>query len=131
VADTDKTNRVDLKPWQFKPGRSGNPGGRVKGIERVLREQLKGDLPKIAEAMRDIVFDLKAKDSDRIKAAEWIYDRCFGKPKQSIDLSGDAGVAPFDYSALSDAQLDALAALKTVNRPSESPDDGSDTDPVH
>lgn len=48
VTEKQKGNRQPktdhLKPWQFKPGQSGNPGGRPKGpsmktyVKRMLRK---------------------------------------------------------------------------------------------
>jgi hypothetical protein len=38
-------NREHLKPWQFKPGQSGNPGGRPKGtvsLKTYARKYLEG-----------------------------------------------------------------------------------------
>ena len=34
----------DQKPWQFKPGQSGNPAGRPKGSRQKLAESFLADL---------------------------------------------------------------------------------------
>lgn len=117
----------------FAPGVSGNPGGRAKGIERQLREMFAEDLPKIAVAMRDIALSASEKAADRIKAAEWIYDRCYGKPKQSLDLVGelalgasgaavDLGALPLDKRR---ALVEGLRELRELTAVTEPEDDGS------
>ena len=99
----------------FKPGVSGNPAGRRKGVERELRELLAGDLVAIALAMRDIALgrspagtSIEVKASDCTKAAEWIYNRCYGQPKTDIELSGSVGVTPQQQAMLAALQLSPI-----------------------
>jgi Family of unknown function (DUF5681) len=42
VPNTDNTN-AQQKPWQFKPGQSGNPAGRPKGSRNRLGEDFLAD----------------------------------------------------------------------------------------
>lgn len=41
---TDSTDDEQSKPWQFKPGQSGNPAGRPKGSRNKLSEDFLGDM---------------------------------------------------------------------------------------
>jgi Family of unknown function (DUF5681) len=43
VPNTDNTNGQQ-KPWQFKPGQSGNPAGRPKGSRNKLGEDFLSDV---------------------------------------------------------------------------------------
>lgn len=58
---------------QFKPGQSGNPGGRPKGIARKAREHGDKALEVLAAALEDP--DSKV----RITAAKELLDRGYGK----------------------------------------------------
>jgi hypothetical protein len=42
LPNTDNTN-AQQKPWQFKPGQSGNPAGRPKGSRNKLSEDFLDD----------------------------------------------------------------------------------------
>lgn len=63
----------------FRPGQSGNPGGRAKGAAAKARELLGNDPSAILTAFLAIVADETAKDSDRIAAGREILDRGWGK----------------------------------------------------
>jgi hypothetical protein len=77
------------------PGRSGNPGGRPKGIEAV-RELLRPHAPAFVAALVDL---LQSKDEGtRIAAIREYLDRLVGK---AVTLSEtDATVRTLDIQAL-------------------------------
>ena len=75
----------NLKPW--KPGQSGNPGGRPKRdlaaeISRAIFEQ---DSEAITRAF---AAELK-KGNARVFSA--LADRAYGKPRQQIEFAGEDG----------------------------------------
>ncbi len=70
-----------LKPW--KPGQSGNPGGRAK-LPEAFREKGPEALARIVELMAD------GDPKTAIKAATWIAERIYGKAAQSIEIEGES-----------------------------------------
>lgn len=73
---------------QFTKGNSG--GGRPK-VPEEIREAFQAACPEALDVLVAIMRDGHAKDNDRIRAAEVILERGYGKAPQSIDL--DAGGA--------------------------------------
>jgi len=67
-----------------KPGYTGNPGGRPK-MPPELREAIQGHSAKAVEVLAGILADPKARASDRIRAAEVILDRAWGRPVQAVE----------------------------------------------
>ena len=65
----------------FKPGQSGNPGGRKKRTqeERDALEMIRSLAPQAVERLRDILEDPKVKTRDLLRAIEIVFDRTFGK----------------------------------------------------
>jgi hypothetical protein len=63
----------------FTPGRSGNPGGRPKGLARRVRELVGADGERIAVFFFEVMTDPKQRLADRMEAARWLADRAFGK----------------------------------------------------
>ena len=61
---------------QFKPGQTGNPGGRPKGIAALARQHAEADIDFLAELLDDET----APTSARIQAARELLDRGYGKP---------------------------------------------------
>lgn len=82
---TDKPKRK-APSTAFKPGQSGNPGGRPKIPEEFKKLARENSIPVLQQVIK-IALDEKAKHSDRLRAAEILFDRGFGKPQQGIDIS--------------------------------------------
>ena len=83
--NSDGTVR-NLRPW--KPGQSGNPGGRPKGVAKTVREVCGGSPLILAQVLLEIALDPKARDRDRIAAAREILDRGWGKAVGYADIEG-------------------------------------------
>jgi hypothetical protein len=88
-----KTGRVEnLKP--FKPGQSGNPGGRPKDLVACeMRDLLLRPCPldKKKRSWGQVIAEAigkKARKGD-IRAFEAIADRTDGKPAQAVSVSGE------------------------------------------
>ena len=85
---TDKSaNNGGTTGKGFKPGKSGNPNGRPKQ-PKEFKELVKANTVIALQAVLDIMNDDTAKGSDRIKAAEIVMDRAYGKATQLI--AGDS-----------------------------------------
>ena len=77
------------KTGRFKPRSSGNPGGRPKHTpeQRDALDAIKSLTPEAVETMARL---LRAKDTPsalKIRIAEIVLDRAYGKPKQSADVN--------------------------------------------
>src|SRR5262245_7051804 len=81
-----------LAPYSWKPGQSGNPGGRPKSVY-ALAELARENT---AEAIEKIVSIMRNGDSDTVqrKAAEILRDRGYGKAVQVIARPSDKPEEP-------------------------------------
>jgi HPt (histidine-containing phosphotransfer) domain-containing protein len=100
----------NLKPW--KPGQSGNPGGRPKGrlIDEALEELLLGNDSELALAIAKKL--LARAKAGEVKAIQLVAERVQGKPKRQIELSGPDG-GPLDINNMTNAELDQRIAELT------------------
>ena len=69
----------NLKPFQFKPGQSGNPGGKPKG--RSLKKFASEYIANMSDEEK-----IKYLNSLDFKT---IWEMSEGKPKQDIELEGE------------------------------------------
>lgn len=67
---------------KFKPGQSGNPGGRPKAIAEV-QKLARECTPEAFETLRTVMRNKKASDAARVAAADKILDRGWGKALQA------------------------------------------------
>jgi hypothetical protein len=74
----------------FKPGQSGNPGGRPKVIAEV--RTLAQQYTALAVETLAHIMQHGDKDAARVAAAQALLDRGWGKAVQAVDMGGDAGV---------------------------------------
>lgn len=100
----------------FVKGQSGNPGGKAKVTVggRTLTEIAREHTEKAVQALVDAVVGGES-GNVRVAAATALLDRGWGRPAQSVTLSGDAD-SPLHLSVsldgLDEAQLRALASIK-------------------
>lgn len=120
----------DIKAHQFKPGQSGNAGGRPKGLEAAVREAIskrefkdadgvvhKG-LDAVLARLLEMLFAKGTTPRDAVALAKEVFDRGFGKAKQTVHLKEDnasAATVPRDPAEMTDEELaKAREALRTL-----------------
>jgi hypothetical protein len=75
---------------KFRPGQSGNPGGRPKGVTRLVREQFGDDPKQLVQVLWEIASDKSQKASDRIRAVQDLLDRGWGKAPAVVATEHEA-----------------------------------------
>jgi hypothetical protein len=100
--------RGGKRSTSFRPGRSGNPGGRPKRPQTIEARKIIADVKAAArELTQDALDTLKAALTAptapwaaRVAAATSILDRGWGKPGQAVEIGGEIGGGlKFDFSA--------------------------------
>lgn len=74
----------------FRPGVSGNPGGRPKVLAEV-RELAREHTEAAIRGLARVLVEKKAPAMARIAAAEALLNRGWGKPAQAVEVSGPDG----------------------------------------
>lgn len=82
MASENKTRPAHL----FKPGKSGNPGGRPKLGDgyHSIREMCRAASPDMIRVLIEIATDPNCAESTRITAANSLLDRGYGRPAQAV-----------------------------------------------
>lgn len=75
---------------KFKPGQSGNPGGRSPRVGSNGETVAQLARAHTAEAVERLVRVMRGADDElALKAVQAILDRGWGKPKESVDLDAN------------------------------------------
>lgn len=83
-AKPESKAETKIKPAHlWKPGQSGNPGGRPKVVAEV-RELARAHTEDALSTLASIMKNEDAPPAARVSAAAHILDRGYGKPQQSI-----------------------------------------------
>ena len=109
--NSDGTVR-NLRPW--KPGQSGNPGGRPKGVARTFREVCGGSPLPLAQILFEIANDPTARNADRIAATRELLDRGWGKAPVFAAIEG---ADPLEHDEVTEAIASLVDELSQRRRP--------------
>ena len=112
TTDSQSQNTSGSKPAHlWKPGQSGNPGGRPKSIHKV-QELARSKTEAMIGVLEEIAASPKAPPAARVAAANSILDRGWGKSSQPIGGADDLPpLSGADMKNLTTAQLEAIAAM--------------------
>lgn len=95
----------------FRKGQTGNPKGRPK-VPTEVKEILKAAAPGAAKLLVEMVADETQKPELRIKCAETVLDRVYGKAVQPIDGALDVSARMLLGDLDADKALEALGYVK-------------------
>jgi len=110
-------------PTAWKPGQSGNPGGREKSIDIAALARRLG--PRALEALSQALDDPKS----RVAAAVALLDRGFGRPVQPIAGESPAGELTVLHLIAARQVAEAMQALLEGRKP-DAPTNGAAEPPV-
>ena len=105
----------------FRPGQSGNPGGRPKGLSRATRELVGEDGMALAELWWSIAQDPMRRDSDRPEASKLLADRGWGKAPTYVAIEEDD---PLALASLEQAAEEFRASILRLAGDSQSDTEG-------
>lgn len=111
----------------FKPGQSGNPGGRPKGLRTTVREVC-GDFREQVARMRLISLGLLKgfTGRDQIEATKWLADRGEGKALEtSISVQGELEDLGANLEIAREQIADLARHLRSVDRQADQSADPS------
>jgi hypothetical protein len=91
----------------FEKGKSGNPGGRPREIQEIV-DLARTNSVDAVNTLSDIMRDPIAPHAARIAAANSILDRAYGKPKETVDVTGKMTLEALVLASMRLRDADAL-----------------------
>jgi len=103
------------RPWLWKKGQSGNPGGRPKELSWARAEIAKRGPELVRELLAIATGERETEPREQLKAIEIACAYWLGKPSQHVELTGAEGgpmlVAGLDVTKLATEKLQTLQAI--------------------
>ena len=97
---TEQIKKRHAPPHAWKPGQSGNPGGRPRVVADIRAlAQAEGDA--CIAALKRVMDDPKSPAAAKVQAAQALLDRGYGRAIQRQELSGPDG-APIQVQQVPD-----------------------------
>lgn len=98
---------------QFKPGTSGNPGGRPKedGTVADLKVLARAKTMDAFNAIIEVMDDPTAKPGIRLKAAEMVLDRAWGKAAPAVEQKPPGMAVTVGLSVLTPEESAKIRAI--------------------
>lgn len=94
---------------KFQKGQSGNPGGKPKGHPEFIAACRKLT-PEALDVITGIMRDPKTPPQTRLAAAQYLHDRGYGKPSNTLTVDGNMRVRDTRSDEEIMARVAALAA---------------------
>ena len=83
ITQSSNNQPKQLKPFAWKPGQSGNPGGKLKGVTELRRRLIKLE-PRARKRLMELIGS--ADEEIAFKALALFYAYTMGKPPENVDL---------------------------------------------
>lgn len=89
VTEENAVESAEKYPNRFKPGQSGNPGGRPKKTEeeKDALEEIRKLAPGVADRMEKLLDNPKVPAIAKVRILEIILERTYGKPETALKLT--------------------------------------------
>ena len=101
--------KKDRPEHMWKPGTSGNPGGRPKKVAELAARA--GQYTDVVFAhFEDMLRNPLTKDETRLAICREMLDRGFGRPTQGVSIYGDKDKDPVQAVALTAKQFREIVA---------------------
>lgn len=107
----------------FAKGNRGGPGrpagNKILALEGLLKKAVTEEEElDIIRQIKDIALKPGSEARDKLKAAEWLFDRRYGKPRQVVDLQGAMAMIGDNHpSTVVDAMIREIAAAVSAPAP--------------
>lgn len=111
-SNSEKSKAHKAALW--KPGQSGNPGGRPKDL-RIIKNFAKSKSMDVMRMLYDIAMDTTQKAVSRIAAGDILLNRGYGKVSQEVVVKGTGNNGQIEMSHMAVAlSTDELQEYKKM-----------------
>lgn len=108
---------AQLAEHAWKPGQSGHPKGREKGIAKRVRDLIGNDPSQVLSVLLDIALSEREKSTDRIMAARELLDRGYGKAPTHAPVEGGDPLGKSELDEAITAITDELLERRKAKGP--------------